>query len=192
MNQKLTEELLSRVLSEGLGLDLRDPNFKDTPKRIAKMYCEEIFSSLNETLPELTVFPNEGISEMILLDNIPYISCCQHHFVFFSGRAFFAYISDKLIVGASKVARLINYYAKMPQIQERLTKNILDYFVEAVKPLGAMLVMRGMHGCMACRGVKTGSDAGMITSALYGAFKEPEVRAEGMALIHMSLMDRKG
>ena len=95
-------------------------------------------------------------------------------------------------MGASKVTRLIDYYSKLPQIQERLTQDVLDHFVETIQPLGAMCVMRGVHSCMACRGVKTGSDAGMITSALYGTFKQPEVRAEGMALIHMSLMDRKG
>jgi len=192
MNQKLTEELLSRVLSEGLGLDLTDPNLKDTPRRIAKMYCQDIFSSLTEEPPELTSFPNEGISEMILLDNIPYVSWCEHHFVAFSGRAFFAYLPNELIVGASKVARLINHLSKRPQIQERLTQNIIDHFCSRIEPLGAMLVMRGIHGCMSHRGVKTGDEAGMITSALHGVFKQPEVRAEGMALIHMALMDRKG
>lgn len=191
MNQKLTEELLSRVLSEGLGLNLESPSLKDTPKRLAKMYCTEMFSSLQEAQPVLTVFPNEGISEMILFDNIPYVSVCEHHFVFFSGRAFFLYISDEWIVGASKVARLIDYCSKKPQIQERLTQEVLDRFCCVVQPKGAMLVMRGVHGCMSCRGVKTGTDAGMITSALHGAFTLPEVRAEGMALIQMSLIDRK-
>ncbi|OHD13017.1 MAG: hypothetical protein A2Z96_01260 [Spirochaetes bacterium GWB1_48_6] len=192
MNQKLTEELLSKVLSEGLKLDLTDSNLKDTPRRIAKMYCEEVFSSLTKPPPELTTFPNEGISEMILLDNIPYVSWCEHHFIAFSGRAFFAYIPNERIVGASKVARLIDYYSKRPQIQERLTQSIIDHFCYRIKPLGAMLVMRGIHGCMSHRGVKTGDEAGMITSALFGSFKLPEVRAEGMALIQMSLVDRKG
>jgi len=167
-------------------LDANSPGLKDTPARIAKLYCDEIFSSLKEESPDLTTFPNEGYNEIIMLDNIPFCSSCEHHLIFFYGVAHFLYIPDQLLVGASKVARLIDYCCKQPQIQERLTMEILNHFCGTVKPAGAMFVMRGIHGCMSLRGVKTGGDAGMMTSALYGSFKEPHMEEKGLSLIALS------
>ncbi len=155
------------------------------------MYCDEIFSSLNQEPPELTKFPNENCTEMILFDNIPFTSTCEHHLIFFSGRAFFLYIPDEWIIGASKVARLIDYFCKKPQIQERLSSEIINYFCDKIKPKGAMLVMRGVHGCMSHRGVKTGDEAGMTSSAIYGTFVQPEVRAEATSLIQIAIADRR-
>ena len=188
--QQKVENLLSKVLTE-LKLDLTHPSLKDTPKRIAKMFCEEIFSSLCEKIPALTKFPNENCTEMILFDNIPFTSTCEHHFVFFSGRAFFLYIPNDWLVGASKVARLIDYFCKKPQIQERLSSEIINHFCREIQPKGAMLVMRGVHECMSHRGVKTGDGAGMTTSAIYGDFAKPEVRAEATNLIQISILDRR-
>lgn len=139
----------------------------------------------------MTVFPNEGYDEIIMMDNIPFVSTCEHHFVFFTGRAYFLYVPDKFIVGASKIARLIDYHCKKPQIQERLTTVVLNQFCDVVKPKGAMFVMRGVHGCMSNRGVKTGVDAGMMTSALYGAFKEPHMEEKGLKLINLAMIDRR-
>ena len=158
---------------------------------MARMFCDEIFSSINEDPPDLTVFPNEGYDEIIMLDSIPYASVCEHHFVFFNGLAYLLYIPDKLLTGASKVARLIDYFCKKPQIQERLTMEVLNYFCSVVYPKGAMLVMRGSHGCMSFRGVKTGKDAGMVTSSLFGAFKNPGMEEKGLSLIQFAIMDRK-
>lgn len=181
---------MSDILTE-LDLDTTNPSLRDTAKRISKMYTEEIFSSLNAKPPSFTTFPNEGYDEIIMLDNIPFTSVCEHHFVFFSGHAFFLYVPDKKIIGASKVARMINFFSNKPQIQERLTQEIIDHFCLVVEPKGAMLVMRGIHGCMAHRGVKTGLEAGMMTSAVRGVFKsDPSTKAEGLELIRMSMMDR--
>lgn len=195
MNQEVVEDCVRLMLKEGLGLDLSDPNLKDTPKRVAKMYCQEFFSSLNiiNTAPVLTYFPNDGnYDEIIILDNVPYTSMCAHHFLPFSGRAWFAYLPDKRLVGASKVARVIEYFSKKPQIQETLGQEVMDYFVGRVEPKGAVLVMRGVHGCMSCRGVRTGDSAGMITSKIYGTFKTSDAaREEVMQLINLSLHDKR-
>jgi len=187
----MTESILKDLFEKAFQFDLENPDIKDTPKRMAKMFCNEMFASIDSEPPELTSFKNPGCNEMILLDNIPFCSTCEHHLVFFSGRAHFLYIPNELIVGASKIARLIDYFCKRPQIQERLTKNVLDYFCEKIKPKGAMLVMRGVHQCMSLRGVKTGPDAGMVTSALYGAFSENKAtRDEAMGLINFAMLDK--
>jgi GTP cyclohydrolase I len=188
MNQAKVEEYFGKLMTEGLGLDLSDPNLKDTPHRVAKMYCEEFFKSLNINYPLITTFPNEqNYDEIILLDNIPFVSMCSHHFLPFSGKAWFAYIPDKKLVGASKINRLIAYYSAKPQLQENLSKEIVDCFVRLLEPKAVMLVMRAIHGCMACRGVKQGNDAGMMTSVVYGIFKEDsKSRAEVLNLIALS------
>lgn len=206
MNYDKVKQYMKLVLSEGLGLDLEDANLKGTPERIARMYCQELFLGLTEGPPKITVFPNtDDYDEIIMMDNIPFVSVCSHHFLPFQGLAWFLYIPSKYQIhlgvngeclpnhegdlsGASKIARLINYHAARPQIQERLTKQILEHFVKEVRPLGAMLVMRAVHGCMSCRGVKTGNGTGMMTSKVFGSFKEnATTRNEALQLINMSI-----
>jgi GTP cyclohydrolase I len=208
MDLELTAMLMRKVLRDGLGLDLTDPNLEGTPERIAKMYCRELFSGLRESPPKITMFPNtDDYDELILMDNIPFVSVCSHHFLPFQGLAWFLYIPNEYrinlgtelvdldaptcegeLCGASKMARLINYYSARPQLQERLTKQILEHFVKEVKPLGAMLVMRAVHGCMSCRGVKTGNGTGMMTSKVYGSLKEnPSTKNEALQLINISI-----
>lgn len=190
MNERLIAECFQIILSEGLGLDTKDPNLSDTPERVARMYCREFFTGLDpKNIPKITTFPNtDHYNEMIMLDNIPFVSVCSHHFLPFQGLAWFLYIPDKTLVGASKVSRIISYFAARPQLQEKLTQSIVDYFVEIVKPLGAMLVMRATHGCMTCRGVKTGMQGGMSTSIVYGSFADNiSTRNEGMELIKLSI-----
>jgi GTP cyclohydrolase I len=206
MDQELVTILMRKVLRDGLGLDLTDPNLEGTPERIAKMYCRELFSGLREDPPKITMFPNtDDYDEIIMMDNIPFVSVCSHHFLPFQGLAWFLYIPGEYRInlgansidkpthegelsGASKIARLTNYYAARPQIQERLTKQILEHFVKEVRPLGAMLVMRAVHGCMSCRGVKTGNGTGMMTSKVFGSFKEnPSTKNEALQLINMSI-----
>ena len=187
MDQLVVRQSIERMLSEGLGLDLSDPNLIDTPNRVARMFCEETFSSLIQEPPKLSMFPNEGYDEIILLDNIPYTSTCSHHLVSFSGLAWCAYIPDEDLIGASKVARVINYYSKRPQLQERLAKDVVSYINKIVRPKGILLVMRAVHSCMAFRGVKTGPGAGMLTSITTGAFRDNiETRNEGIQLILLS------
>ena len=195
MNQKLIEVLFRRLMSEGLGLDMSDPNLKGTPARVAKMYCQEFFSGMDREFPAeaLTVFPNDdGYDQIIMQDNIPFVSICGHHFLPFSGKAWFLYIPDQLLPGASKPDRLINHYSCRPQLQERLAKQIMDKFMEVVCPKGAMLVMRAIHGCKVCRGVRSGNHSGMVTSVVTGGFKDNEkTRTEALALIQLSLNDVK-
>lgn len=188
MNQAKVEEYFGKLLTEGLGLDLSDPNLKDTPKRVAKMYCQEFFKSLEPNTTLITTFPNDkDYDEIILLDNIPFVSMCSHHFLPFSGKAWFAYIPDKKLVGASKINRLITHYSAKPQLQENLSKEIVDNFVYLLQPKAVMLVMRAIHGCMACRGIRQGNDAGMITSVVYGVFKENDkARSEVLNLIKLT------
>ncbi len=199
MDQSLVESRMKEILEKGLGLDMTDPNLIDTPARIAKMYCKELFSGLTEPPPKITTFPNtDSYDEIIMMDNIPFVSTCSHHFLPFQGLAWFAYIPAKYslysayeggeLSGASKIARIIHYFASRPQLQERLTQQIVDHFVGIVRPLGVMLVMRAVHGCMACRGVKTGNYAGLMTSKVYGSFKEnSSSRNEALQMIQMSI-----
>jgi len=178
-----------------LGLDLEDPNLKQTAMRMAKMFEEELFSSLKKEADfKVTTFPNDReYDEMIMLDNIPFVSICSHHFVFFSGRAWLLYMPDKKLVGASKIARLIEFFSKKPQLQENLTQEVIDTFMRLVSPKGAMLVMRATHQCMANRGVRTGPFAGMTTSAVRGVFKDnPIIKSEALHLIKLSVEDRGG
>jgi GTP cyclohydrolase IA len=188
MDEDLTKNLLSHILNEGLDLNMSDSNLKDTPTRISKMY-KELFRGLYEPPPKVTLFPNENkYDEIIMLDNIPFVSVCSHHFLPFQGLAWFAYIPEEHLCGASKIARLINHFAASPQLQENLTEEVMNAFVDNVKPKGALLVMRAVHGCMSCRGVKTGLGAGMITSKVYGSFKEnPSTKNEVLQLIRMSI-----
>jgi GTP cyclohydrolase I len=190
MDREKTEQLMRRVLTEGLGLDLSDPNLSDTPKRVTKMFFDDFLVNYDK-IPEGIVksFPNEKhFDEIVLLDNIPFVSLCSHHFLPFPGFAWFLYIPDRRLAGASKPARVIDFFAKKPQLQENLSSEVIDYFMKEVRPLGAMLVMRAVHGCMSCRGAKTGPDSGMVTSITRGCFRDNlSTRMEALALIQLSL-----
>jgi len=189
MNENLIKQYIELILVNGLGLDTKDPNLSGTPGRVAKMYCRELLSGLQEEPPTITCFPNkEKYDEIVLIDSIPFVSMCSHHLLIFSGLAWFAYIPQKKLCGASKMPRIINHFAARPQLQERLTTQIVDYFVNKVTPLGTMLVMRATHGCLACRGVKTGNRTGMMTSKVQGCFKDnPTTRREALDLISISI-----
>jgi len=188
MNKKIIEDCIKKMLEDGLGFDLDDPNLKDTPKRIAKMYVEEIFSGLlQENEPKISVFPNDKkYSQMILSDKIYFSSMCSHHFLPFSGYAWVLYIPKDVVLGLSKFSRVVDYFARRPQLQENLTEQIKDYIIEKSNPLGTMVVLRALHQCMHCRGVKQHAGAGMVTSAIYGEFEKSEVRSEAMSLIQLS------
>jgi GTP cyclohydrolase I len=189
MNLKLAEKHLRNLLIEGLGLDLTDPNLMDTPSRIAKMYTKELFHNVGEEYPaeELRSFPNDNnYNQIVMVDNIHFDSMCSHHFMPFSGKAWFLYIPDKTLAGVSKLPRLVEHYSARPQLQENLCHEILNRFIDVVQPKGAMLVMRAIHGCMSCRGVRQYNNTGMISSALYGSFEQQSTREEAMGLIALS------
>jgi GTP cyclohydrolase I len=186
-------QIIANSISEillALELDPTDANLKDTPKRVAKVFCNEIARNVVNKLTEdlFTTFPDDKhYSEIILMDNIPFTSFCSHHLLPFSGFAHFLYIPDQLLIGASKPARIIEFFSKMPQIQENFANDVVDAFESFVKPLGCMLVMRAVHSCMAIRGVKTGANAGLTTSIVRGVFKTNlDVRMEALQLIQLS------
>jgi len=166
-----------------LGLDTEDPNLRDTDRRVAKMYVE-MFHGLKEGVePKVTTFPNEeGYDHMVMEKNVPFYSLCAHHLVPFYGHAHIAYIPGDRIVGLSKFGRILEFYAKRPQLQERLTEQVVDFLVERLEPKGAMVVIEARHLCVEMRGVKK-PGALTVTSALRGAFHERPVREEFLDLL---------
>jgi GTP cyclohydrolase I len=174
-----------RALLEELGLDLADPNLAETDIRVAKMYLE-MFSGLEAGAePEITIFPNdEGYRSMVMEKEIPFYSMCSHHLVPFYGRAHLAYIPRDKIIGLSKLARIVEFYAKRPQLQERLTEQVVTYLEEALDPLGAMVVIEARHLCVEMRGVKK-PGAVTVTSAIRGSFYKKEVREEFLDLLKL-------
>jgi len=172
-----------RGILTNLGLDLNDPNLAETDQRVAKMYIE-MFRGLEEGAePKVTTFPNEeGYSHMVMETKIPFYSMCAHHLVPFYGHAHIAYIPRDQILGLSKFARILEFYAKRPQLQERLTEQVVTYLEENLHPLGAMVVIEARHLCVEMRGVKK-PGAVTVTSALRGIFHQKPVREEFLDLL---------
>ncbi len=172
-----------RGILDELGLDLGDPNLKETDQRVARMYLE-MFQGLEQGAePKLTTFPNEeGYSHMVMERDIPFYSMCAHHLVPFYGHAHFAYIPRERIVGLSKFARVLEFYAKRPQLQERLTEQVVNFLEEKLQPLGAVVVIEARHLCVEMRGVKK-PGALTTTSAIRGIFHQRPVREEFLDLL---------
>jgi GTP cyclohydrolase I len=166
-----------------LGLDLNDPNLAETDLRVAKMYLE-MFHGLSEGAePKVTTFPNEeGYSHMVMETQIPFYSMCAHHLVPFYGHAHIAYIPRESILGLSKFSRILEFYAKRPQLQERLTEQVVTFLEEKLQPQGAMVVIEARHLCVEMRGVKK-PGAVTVTSALRGIFHQKPVREEFLDLL---------
>jgi GTP cyclohydrolase I len=166
-----------------LNLDLGDPNYEGTPERVAKMYLE-MFHGLREGAePKVTTFPNEeGYHHMVIEKEIPFYSMCAHHLVPFYGHAHIAYIPESTIVGLSKLPRILEFYAKRPQLQERLTEQVAEFLWSRLEPQGVMVVIEARHLCVEMRGVKK-AGALTTTSALRGCFADRMVRDEFLALL---------
>jgi len=161
----------------------QDPNLVNTDRRVARMYLD-IFSGLDEgTRPVLTTFPNEEhYTSMVMEKEIPFYSMCAHHFVPFYGHGHIAYIPNDKIVGLSKLPRLLEFYARRPQVQERLTEQVAAVLEEELKPQGVMVVIEARHLCVEMRGVKK-PGAVTVTSALRGIFLQKAVREEFLDLL---------
>lgn len=174
-----------RLILEGIGEDPAREGLIDTPRRVASMY-EEIFSGLGQDPAEhFTVTFNEGHQEMVLIRDIPLYSVCEHHLVPFLGKAHVAYIPGKhgRICGLSKIARVVDVFAKRPQVQERLTSQIADTLLEQLDPTGVLVVIEAEHLCMSMRGVRKPGTV-TTTSAVRGIFeRNAATRAEAMSLI---------
>lgn len=171
-----------KVMLEGLGEDVNREGLLDTPRRVAKAYSE-MLSGLEEDPSEiaLTAF-DEHTDEMILVKNIPFVSFCEHHFLPFLGTAHVAYLPEDKVVGLSKIPRIVDHFAKQPQVQERLTNQIAEFINSHLGAKGVGVVIESEHSCMTMRGVKK-PGASMVTSKLLGLFREdPKTRAEFLSL----------
>jgi len=168
---------------EAIGEDPTREGLIGTPRRIAEMYCE-LFSGMSvDPKQELTVGFDEGHHEMVILKDVPFYSLCEHHFLPFYGLAHVGYIPKGRVVGASKLARVVDILAKRPQIQERLTTQIADTILEALNPEGVAVVIQAEHLCMTMRGIKK-PGSNIITSATRGLFRRsPLTRSEFLSLV---------
>jgi GTP cyclohydrolase I len=174
-----------RLILEGIGEDMSRPGIQDTPRRVAEMY-EEICGGLHEDpTEEIKVIPAETHDEIVMVKDIPLASLCEHHLAPFTGVAHIAYIpKDGRIVGLSKLARIVDIYARRLQVQERLTTQIAELlFHGELQPKGVMVVIEAVHLCMTMRGVKK-AGATTITSAVRGVFRKDErTRIEAMSFL---------
>jgi GTP cyclohydrolase I len=172
-----------RLLLEAIGEDPDRNGLQETPDRVARMY-EEIFSH-GEEEPRVSLSKrfDEQHHEVVLVKDIPFFSMCEHHLMPFFGKAHVAYIPNGQIVGISKLARVVESFARRPQVQERMTSQIADIINAELKPDGVAVVCEAVHTCMTMRGVKKPGTS-VITSAMRGAFeKNVSTRTEIMALI---------
>ena len=168
-----------REIMHVLGLDLSDESLKDTPKRVAKMYVKEIFSGLNpENKPQPTLFENKfNFREMLIERNITIYSYCEHHFVPIIGKAHIAYLPGKFVIGLSKLNRIAQYFAKRPQVQERLTIQIANELKEVLQTEDVAVLIEADHLCVASRGVSD-INSSTVTSSFHGKFLNTEIRNE--------------
>jgi GTP cyclohydrolase I len=160
------------ILFEGimdvLGLDLTDDSLKGTPERVAKMYIDEIFSGLNpKNKPKVALFENKyQYNQMLVEKDITFYSNCEHHFVPIIGKAHVSYISSGKVIGLSKLNRIVNYYAKRPQVQERLTNQIAEELKGILGTEDVSVIIDAKHLCVSSRGIK--DDASATVTAFYG------------------------
>ena len=168
-----------RALLRALGQDVSSESLADTPQRVAASFAELLAAPDFD----LKTFPNEeGYDELVVARSIPFHSLCEHHLIPFVGTAHVAYMPGERIVGLSKLARVVDLYARRPQVQERLTSQVADAVMRRLEPRGVIVVVQAEHLCMAMRGIrKPGSRA--VTSAVRGQLRNPATRAEAMSLI---------
>ena len=176
-----------KEIATTLGLDLNDDSLIDTPKRVAKMYVNEIFWGLDyAAFPKVTVVDNKmEYNEMVVEKGISVQSYCEHHFVNIDGLATVAYIPNNKVLGLSKMNRVVEYFSRRPQIQERLTEQIYHALSFILETDNVALTIDAKHFCVKSRGVED-TECSTVTSRLGGNFKaQPEVRAEFLALLKM-------
>jgi GTP cyclohydrolase I len=175
-----------REIMQILGLDLTDDSLKGTPNRVAKMYVKEIFSGLNpENKPSVTLFENKyKYNEMLVEKDISFYSNCEHHFVPIFGKAHLAYISSGQVIGLSKLNRIVQYYSRRPQVQERLTVQIARELQEVLQTEDIAVVMDAKHMCVASRGVNDITSS-TVTAFYGGKFKEEATKAEFLKYLNL-------
>lgn len=189
MKDKLTytEEEFMHLFVEKMisfvGDNPKGEHCKDTPKRVVKSW-KELFSGYKKTADDAlgTVFSADGYNQMVILKDIEMYSTCSHHMIPFFGKVHIAYIPGKKVVGLSKLARLVEVFARRLQVQERMTQQIADSIHKILKPRGVMVVAEAKHLCMCARGIGK-QNSSMVTSAIHGEFKKQAARDEFMGLI---------
>ena len=176
-----------RAIMEILGMDLRDDSLRGTPLRVAKMYVKELFQGLNPAnMPSMTLFENKfQYNEMLVEKNINFYTNCEHHFVPFFGKAHVAYISSGKVIGLSKLNRLVEYFSKRPQVQERLTMQIGKALQTVLQTQDVAVMMDAKHLCVSSRGVKDDS-SNTITNFFGGKFQEENTKLEFLKYIEMN------
>ena len=178
------------AIMDTLGLDLSDDSLRGTPKRVAKMYVQEIFSGLNPAnKPAATLFENKyKYNQMLVEKDISFYSNCEHHFVPIYGKAHVAYISSGKVIGLSKLNRFVQYFAKRPQVQERLTMQIGKELQAILSTDDVAVIVDARHMCVASRGINDTS-AATVTAFYGGRFKEETVKHEFLKYINMKTTD---
>lgn len=173
----------ARDILDAIGEDPDREGLRDTPTRFARMYAE-LFDGLHtDPAGVLSAVFTEAHQEMVVVRDVPFYSMCEHHLLPFHGVAHFGYLPDGRVVGLSKVARLIECLSRRPQVQERLSSQIVDTFCDVLHPIGAGVVIEAEHLCMTMRGIKKPGSK-MVTSALRGVFRDiPETRAEFLGCV---------
>jgi GTP cyclohydrolase I len=176
------EKAVKEIL-EAVGEDTNREGIKLTPKRVANMYVELLAGAGEDPADCVKSVFKEKCDEIVLLRDIPFYSICEHHLMPFIGKAHVAYLPAEYVVGVSKLARIVDCFARRLQVQERLTAQIADFINEHLKPQGVAIVLEAAHSCMTIRGIKKPGSV-MVTSALRGIFKrDPRSRAEVLSLM---------
>ena len=191
MDQEISKavdvERIERAVGEILLAVGEDPNregLKTTPRRVANMYVELLEGMQHKPSEHLQSIFHEKYDEVVLLRDIPFFSICEHHMMPFIGTANVAYLPDGKVLGVSKIARIVDCFAKRLQLQERLTAQVADFLMDNLKPKGVAVVIEASHSCMTIRGIRK-PNSEMVTSALRGLFKtDPRSRAEVIGLMH--------
>ncbi|MBW8015303.1 MAG: GTP cyclohydrolase I FolE [Planctomycetes bacterium] len=182
VDTKKIEDAVHQILV-ALGEDPAREGLVDTPRRVAKMYTELLAGTHSDPAEHIHAF-REEYDEVVLLRDIPFYSVCEHHMMPFIGKAHIAYLPDGRVIGISKLARILDNYARRLQVQERLTGQIADFLMESLRPKGAAVVIEASHSCTTIRGIKKAGSV-MVTSALRGLFKsDPRSRSEVLSLIN--------
>jgi GTP cyclohydrolase I len=177
--EKAVKEILLAV-----GEDVEREGLKRTPIRVAKMYSELLAGMHDDLKQHIQSVFTEDYDEIVLLRDIPFYSICEHHLMPFIGLAHVAYLPAGVVLGVSKLARIVDCFARRLQTQERLTGQIADFIMNELKPRGVAVVLEASHSCMTIRGIKKPGSV-MVTSALRGIFRrDPKSRSEVMSLMH--------
>ncbi|MEE4255953.1 MAG: GTP cyclohydrolase I FolE [Bacteroidales bacterium] len=166
-------------IMQTMGLDLTDDSLRGTPRRVAKMYVKEIFSGLNPAnMPKMSVFDNKfQYKEMLVEKDISLNSTCEHHFLPIFGKAHVAYISTGKVIGLSKINRIVDHFARRPQVQERLTVQIAEELKKVLNTEDVAVVIDAKHMCVSCRGIQDESST-TLTASYSGKFKDTKSRQE--------------